>query len=175
MKNYGYIFVTIGFILASLVSVTDILEVEWTYFVLSMLVCIVGIFLIKSSEKSATGNAETLSTNMKNIEESLEHIVLGVKKIRSGIDPENPQQIHVKIDEILPGHLEEFVDARKTIGHVHGLNAYANVMNFFATAERYLNRVWSASTDGYIDEVTMYMEKCEEQFESALSALKGLK
>ena len=156
MKNFGYILVTIGFILASLVSVTDIFEVEWKYFALSMLVSIVGIFLIKSIEKSETGNAETLSTNMKNIEESLEHIVSGVKKIRSDINPENPQQVRIKIDALLPVYLEEFVVARKTIGHVYGLNEYANVMNFFATAERYLNRVWSASTDGYIDEVTIY-------------------
>jgi hypothetical protein len=47
-------------------------------------------------------------------------------------------------------------------------------MNYFATAERYLNRVWSASADGYIDEVNEYMERSEQQFEEALSALRGL-
>jgi len=174
MKNIGYILVTVGFILASLVSVTDVLEVDWNYFAWSMLLSVIGIFVIKNSEKSVTSNKETLSSNMKSIEESLDQIVTGVKKIRTEINPENPQEVHTKIDELLPAHLDEFVDARKTIGHVHGLNEYANVMNFFATGERYLNRVWSASTDGYIDEVTMYIEKCEEQFESALSAVKGL-
>ena len=175
MKNFGYILVTVGFVLASLVSVTDVLEVDWNYFAWSILVSIVGIFLIKSREKSETSNAEVLLSNMQNIKESLEHIVTGVKKIRTEINPENPQDVHNKIDDILPSHLEAFVDARKTIGHVHGLTNYANVMNYFATAERYLNRVWSASTDGYIDEVTMYMEKCEEQFENALSTVKELK
>ena len=47
-------------------------------------------------------------------------------------------------------------------------------MNYFATGERYLNRVWSASVDGYIDEVTDYISKCEKQFEGALQELKRL-
>jgi hypothetical protein len=46
-------------------------------------------------------------------------------------------------------------------------------MNYFATAERYLNRVWSASADGYIDEIVEYMEKSEKQFEEALDTLRG--
>ena len=47
-------------------------------------------------------------------------------------------------------------------------------MNYFATAERYLNRVWSASTDGYIDEIMEYMERSEQEFKEALAALRGL-
>ena len=175
MKNLGYILVSVGFVWASLVSVTDVLEVDWIWFISTMLICVAGIFLIRNSEKSQTKNTETISTNMKSIAENLDHIVANVKKIRSEINPENPQEIHLKIDELLPDYLEKFVDARKTIGHVYGLSAYADVMNFFATGERYLNRVWSASTDGYIDEITLYMEKCEEQFNNAKEALAQLK
>ena len=47
-------------------------------------------------------------------------------------------------------------------------------MNYFASAERYLNRVWSASADGYIDEAIEYMKRSEQQFEEALDALRGL-
>lgn len=175
MKNFGYALVSAGFIWASLVSVTDVLEVNWTWFIISMLVSVAGIFMIRSSEKSKTKNTEALSTNMKTIVENLDHIVTNVKKIRTEINPENPQEVHLKIDELLPDYLEKFVDARKTIGHVYGLSAYADVMNYFATGERYLNRVWSASTDGYIDEITLYMEKCEEQFDSAKETLMKLK
>jgi hypothetical protein len=111
---------------------------------------------------------------MKAIEESLVRIVDDVKLIRSEIDPDRPQEVRKRIDKKLPDHLETFIESRKTIGHVHGLQAYGHVMNYFATAERYLNRVWSASTDGYIDEVTEYMEKSERQFEEALTALREL-
>jgi hypothetical protein len=175
MKNTGYLLITIGFIAASYVTVIDVLEVNWTYFVVMVAISVIGIFMVRSTEKQETFHEETLISNMKTIEESLELIVKDVKRIRSEINQENPQEVHSKIDENLPAHLETFVDSRKTIGHVHGLEKYANVMNYFATAERYLNRVWSASTDGYIDEINMYIVKSEEQFEFALDAVKNLR
>ena len=174
MKKLGYLFVFIGFVAASLVSVTDALQVNWVYFSIFLIISIIGIFLIRSSERKETIHEETLSTNMKTSEESLVRIVDDVKLIRSEIDPNRPQDVHQRIDEKLPDHLETFVESRKAIGHVHGLQAYGHVMNYFATAERYLNRVWSASADGYIDEVTEYIERSEQQFEEALAALREL-
>lgn len=174
MKKLGYVFVFVGFVAASLVSVTDVLQVNWMLFCVFLIISIIGIFLIRSSEKKETMHEETLSTNMKTIEESLACIVDDIKLIRSGIDLEKPQDVRHRIDERLPDHLEAFIESRKTIGHVYGLQAYGHVMNYFATAERYLNRVWSASTDGYVDEVTEYMERSEQQFEEALAALRSL-
>lgn len=174
MKKLGYLFVFVGFVAASLVSVTDVLQVNWVLFSVFLIISIIGICLIRSSERKETMHEETLSTNMKTIEESLVRIVDDVKLIRSEIDPDKPQDVHQRIDEKLPEHLETFIESRKTIGHVHGLQAYGHVMNYFATAERYLNRVWSASADGYIDEITEYMERSEQQFEEALAALRDL-
>lgn len=52
----------------------------------------------------------------------------------------------------------------------------AELMSSFATGERYINRVWSDSTDGYVDEVMMHVEKslyqfkhAKEEFEEALN------
>jgi hypothetical protein len=174
MKKLGYLFVFVGFVAASLVSVTDVLQVNWVLFSVFLIISIIGICLIHSSERKETMHEETLSTNMKAIEESLVRIVDDVKLIRSEIDPNKPQDVHQRIDEKLPEHLETFIESRKSIGHVHGLQAYGHVMNYFATAERYLNRVWSASADGYIDEITEYMERSEQQFEEALAALRDL-
>ena len=64
-----------------------------------------------------------------------------------------------RIDELFPGDLNKFVEARETIPHVYRLQAYADVMSHFAAGERYLNRVWSASADGYVDEVRTYLEE----------------
>jgi len=57
---------------------------------------------------------------------------------------------------------------------MHGLQAYADVMSSFAAGERYLNRVWSASADGYIDEVNAYMEKAQAQFVESLAKIRDL-
>ena len=48
-------------------------------------------------------------------------------------------------------------------------------MNRFAAGERYLNRVWSASTDGYIEEAHRYIEKAARQFEETLVAFNAVK
>ena len=61
---------------------------------------------------------------------------------------------------------------RESIGHAYGLQSYADVMTHFATAERYLNRCWSASTDGYIDEVHTYLTRARDQFTQALDLLR---
>jgi len=48
-------------------------------------------------------------------------------------------------------------------------------MGYFASGERYLNRVWSASADGYIDEVAAYLDKAQLQFSEALGKVRYLK
>jgi len=48
-------------------------------------------------------------------------------------------------------------------------------MSHFASGERYLNRVWSASADGYVDEITAYLDKAQEQFAEALNNIRQLK
>ena len=52
---------------------------------------------------------------------------------------------------------------------------YARVMNPFSAGERYLNRVWSASTDGYIDDAHRHMAKARDQFTEALDAYRELR
>ena len=47
-------------------------------------------------------------------------------------------------------------------------------MTRFAAGERYLNRVWSASADGYIDEVNEYLEKAKDQFVDSLDLIRRL-
>jgi hypothetical protein len=44
-------------------------------------------------------------------------------------------------------------------------------MNHFAAGERYLNRVWSASVDGYVDECRAYIGHAREQFHVAWDKL----
>ena len=54
------------------------------------------------------------------------------------------------------------------------LAVYADVMSHFATGERSLNRVWSASADCYGDEVTAYLEKAQSHFAQALQKVRQL-
>ena len=72
-----------------------------------------------------------------------------------------------KLDRLFRRDLQNFAEARESMIHVFGMQDYADVMSNFAAGERYINRVWSASTDGYVDEVTAYLERARDQFVEA--------
>ena len=72
-----------------------------------------------------------------------------------------------RIDTKLRPDLTRFVDARESMVHLFGLQTYADIMSHFAAGERYINRVWSSSADGYDDEATRYLGRAVEQFEDA--------
>jgi hypothetical protein len=40
-------------------------------------------------------------------------------------------------------------------------------MSAFAAGERYINRVWFASIDGYVDKVRGYLDRATQQFREA--------
>jgi hypothetical protein len=71
--------------------------------------------------------------------------------------------------------LNEFAEARETMIHVFGMQQFADVMSAFAAGERYINRVWSASTDGYVDEVQKYIKRAREQFAEATELFSKLR
>jgi hypothetical protein len=53
------------------------------------------------------------------------------------------------------------------------MQTYANVMSDFAAGERYVNRVWSASADGYNAEARQYLDKAAAQFRVARQQLES--
>jgi hypothetical protein len=68
---------------------------------------------------------------------------------------------------LLREDLNDFANARESMKHIFGLQNYADVMGAFAAGERYINRVWSASTDGYVDEVHSYLDRATRQIREA--------
>jgi len=113
--------------------------------------------------------------NMQDIETSLQSIVENITRLNAEKTSINPYDVRHRIDECFPEAITSFVDAREGIAEIYGLQAYADVMSYFAAGERYLNRVWSASADGYINEVNAYLDKAQVQFTEALDKIRKLK
>ncbi len=72
------------------------------------------------------------------------------------------------------GYLQTLETAQENIlGNLETLNKGSvdlpvyRAMGAFAAGERYINRVWSASTDGYVDEVRNYLDRATQQFREA--------
>ena len=60
-----------------------------------------------------------------------------------------------------------FADARESMIPAFGLASYAEVMTRFAGGERLVNRAWSASADGYLDEVVACLRDALGQLDDA--------
>ncbi|MEM8964289.1 MAG: hypothetical protein AAGD38_22580 [Acidobacteriota bacterium] len=174
-KMIGYILITFGFLLGSYIAVEQVDGVRWSAFSAAMVAGIMGVVVVRRALKAEAGQEEKLASDMATLEQSLEHVVTDVAALQAEKDDIDVYDLRHEIDKRFPEYLDAFVQARESIANSYGLQAYADVMNPFAAAERYLNRVWSTSTDGYIDEAHTYIDKALEQFTEALEELRRVR
>lgn len=174
MKKLGYVIITIGFLAGALVAVLDESKVQWGYFSGALILGAVGIVLVHRHERKNSRSEKKLTMNLQDIKASLTRVVENLTRLNAEKQSINPYDMHHRIDELFSDDLTTFVEARESLAHVHGLQVYANVMSHFASGERYLNRVWSASADGYVDEIRTYLDKAQVQFTEALSNISQL-
>ncbi len=175
MKLIGFLMVTVGFIAAALASVVDESTVRWLWYIPALGLGVAGVIAIRVDDARHSKTEHHVASRIETVESSLEKIATNINKLNTDKHSINTYDIRHRIDELFVDDLATFVDARESIAHRYGLAAYADVMSCFAAGERYLNRVWSASADGYIDEVNAYIEKAREQFVDSLEKIHRLK
>ncbi len=175
MTKLGILLIAVGFIGGTLSTTFSTTDVNWRYFIALLFVGIVGIVIVKKSIKKQTQSKEVLTKNMESITTSISNIVTNLKTLNEQKTGINTYDVLYKIDELFLEDLNSFVETRESISHTYGVQAYADVMSHFAAGDRYLNRVWCSSADGYVDEVNMYLEKSLEQFEDSKKKLEECK
>jgi hypothetical protein len=174
MKKIGLTLITLAFLAGAYVSVLDDTDVNWTFLGLALVVGFAGVALARLGVRSAATASHVLASNMAAVRESLDNIVREVGRLCAEKEAIGTYEMGREIDETVLDHLNRFVDAREAISHTLGLQAYADVMSHYAGGERYLNRVWSASADGYVDEVAAYLDYARDQFGLARDKLAAL-
>lgn len=174
MKLLGYALITVGFLAGALFTVQQPEGVPVAAFLGAFAVGVVGVALARIAGHKESRRGEVVAANLEAISTSLESVVAKIDKLDAEKESIDVYELRHIIDREFPDDLDNFVQARQSIAHTHGLQPYADVMNPFAAGERYLNRVWSTSTDGYIDEAHTYLTKAREQFEEALKIFKSL-
>jgi hypothetical protein len=174
MKLIGFLMVTVGFIAAALATVVDENAVKWLWYVPALIVGAAGVAAVRINDVRQNKTEHHVASRIETVDSSLERIAANIKKLNADKHSINTYDMRHRIDELFVDDLEMFVDARESIGHRYGLAAYGEVMSSFAAGERYLNRVWSASADGYIDEVNAYLDKAQEQFVESLAKIRDL-
>ena len=174
MRLLGFLMVTVGFIAAALAAVIDESTVKWLWYLPALALGIAGVVVIRTHVARHTKADHHVAANIETIEASLGRIAANIGTLDAQKHSIDTYDVRHRIDELFTDDLETFVDARQSIAHRYGLAAYAEVMTAFAAGERYLNRVWSASADGYIDEVHEYLAKAKDQFAETLALLRRL-
>jgi hypothetical protein len=170
MKGLGYLLLCAGFIGAAYSTALDVESVNWQLFVLAAVTAVIGVVLFKQQEKARAQSDAVLATNRTELLESIDNLVRDLHDISANGELHG-NALRERIDEKLRPDLIRFVDARESMVHLFGLQTYADIMSHFAAGERYVNRVWSSSADGYDEEAATYLKKAATQFEDAQQQL----
>ncbi len=174
MRTLGYLLVIVGFIGAALASVWHTEQTPWLYYLPPLAVGVVGVVFLRFYQRLNIGAEHTHVDQVQNLTDCLQRITDELGKLRKTLQESETYEVHGEIDRRFADDLAIFVEGRQSITRAHGLQAYADIMSSFAAAERYLNRVWSASADGYVDEVHNYLGRAHEQFRDSLERLRSL-
>jgi hypothetical protein len=169
-KGLGYFLLAVGFLGGAYATSLDVQEVNWTLFAISALAAVVGLVLFKGQAAAAARSETVLQVNRTELKESIQNIVRDLEEL-NGDGQQQGAVLRNTIDLKLRDDLRRFADARESMVHLFGLQTYADIMSSFAAGERYINRVWSASADGYIDEAATYLKKAGAMFVDAQTQL----
>jgi hypothetical protein len=173
MHALGLILIAVGFTAGSLVAVLDPEGIDWLVFVPCLVVGAAGVALVQIAMRRVATDVTRIAANFEALDSRLRTIVAQIRALDETKDSLDIYAVPDRIDEAFPADILAFVEARESILHAWGAEAYAEVMTHFAAAERYLNRVWSCSADGWIDEAHEYIGRAREQFEEALARFEA--
>jgi hypothetical protein len=156
-----------SFLAGAFISVLDPTTVDWSWFVPVLILGTLALYTYRKAHHGEARASHRLSGNLQILETSLVNILGNLETLNADSANLPVYETRFEIDRLLREDLNNFANARESMKHVFGLQNYADVMSAFAAGERYINRVWSASTDGYIDEVRSYLERATQQFREA--------
>ncbi len=173
MIKFGYLLLVLGFLSAAYVVSLDPATVNWPVFAVTIILGFIGVVMVRTARHQAARSSAILLGNRQDLETSLANIVANLEDLKARKETLSVEAFREEIDSGFRDDLLRFVDARESMIPLFGLQAYADIMGAFAAGERFMNRIWSASADGYIDEARAYVDKAHEQFAEADAKLKA--
>ena len=167
MKTFALILIIVCFLVGAFLCSLDPQTVNWAFMVPTLGVGLVGLWLHRKAAHGEIHTGQRLAGSIQLLSSSLANIRRNLDAVCARGDELPVYEARFEIDRLFRDDLNCFADARESMIHVFGMQNYADVMSNFAAGERYINRVWSASTDGYVDEVRSYLERARAQFSEA--------
>lgn len=170
MERIGFGLLTLGFLAGSFVTALSALEVDWRLFVPAIAIGVAGVLMVKRARRAAARDSTLLRGNLEVLDRSLSSITAHLEQFRTRAVELPGHELRFEIDKHFRDDLRAFAHARESITHLFGMRVYGEVMSAFAAGERYINRIWSASADGYEEEARAYIARAQTQFGEARAA-----
>ena len=147
--------------------------INWTWYGVSVAVAVFGIVMIRLGVTESAKKSEKTEANLAEIRESLRRLVVNVQQLEKDSQSLPPSQILQRIDDDLAEDLRIFAEGRESITAEFGLAVFADVMSHFASGERAVNRAWSASADGYVNEAETCLGRAHQMLQNAEQELNA--
>lgn len=174
MRLLGHILLWLGFFIGAFYMVASLenkndpwATINWVWYLGALLIGSVGVVLLQITSRIIGTKAHELEADLKDLNISLAKLVDSVSRMNADFDNISVFSVHERIDADLAVEFGRFADARKAMIHRFGLATYAAIMTEFANGERAVNRAWSASADGYIDEVRLSLDRAQRRLSKA--------
>ncbi|MEE8427160.1 MAG: hypothetical protein V3S15_07725 [Woeseiaceae bacterium] len=174
MKKIAYLFIAAGFLVGAYATSLDAKNVDWTLFIIAAVAAAIGVYIAKRQDSATARSDSVLETNRNELNDSIGNLVRDLGAMIEG-KTATGDRLRDWIDNTLRTDLRRFADARRSMVHLFGLQTYADIMSNFAAGERYINRVWSASADGYDHEAEKYLGRAVGVFRDAQAQLVAAK
>jgi hypothetical protein len=132
MKYIGFLLLAGGFVIAAFATALDTVATDWNLFVPAALAGMAGVYALKRHARGEARSERVLTANRAELNESLGNIVNNLEQLNEAGDAVSTENLRGEIDARLREDLRRFADARESLVHLFGLQAYANVMSDFA-------------------------------------------
>lgn len=173
MRLVGHVLLWTGFLACAFFAMERILDVDVTKFAIATVVLFTGVVLLRLTSRGESAESEKVQARLRTLDESLVTLSSRLEQLRSGRSEVDVFDVHRRIDDELAAPLAEFANNRESMIPVYGMTQYAEVMTRFAKGERLINRAWSASADGYVDEVWQCLDDASAQLDEAQVQLRA--
>jgi hypothetical protein len=172
VRGWGHVLMWLGFLAAAFVTTRRADVVQWPLYAAAAAVGLAGVVILRRTGGPSAAQAEVVHGSIAQLEARLTRLVQGLAALNRDRESVFVYDVHTRIDRDLLDDLGSFAEDREAIIHGLGLVPFAAVMDPFARAERQINRAWSASADGYVDEVWACLGRAQEFMSAAEQALK---
>jgi len=174
----GHVLLWIGFLGGALLAVRSSeisarpwSTISWPSYLLALAVAVAGVVVLRSTRRAARAASEQHAGDVAEMAAILPRLRAQLQHWQTADGRLPVHEVHRRIDERLSDDLARFAELRESLIDAFGLADFAAIMTEFALAERTINRIWSASADGYVDEVDACLQRAVAHLDLAIGRL----